>query len=709
MLYLNGLGFFNKRFSYSFRSISSQFVVTLFPLLSLCIVLVADVAHANSTAQQRETATPSIFSHNLQPETVYFRYAEGSLRKTNYTEKWAKRWSKLDGIIVKGLEEEVGNITESAIPKLSYYREQYPKKLMMLHINGGGRNPTFNLKDFDASHFLYYQGTKNLSGIPYSENDTVIKVKDTSNFKLKSGRGKRGVDDLVMTALTSKGKPDWQRYEYLTLKAVNHDDSTITVSRARFGTRPLFLPKNKAYIAVHVGSGPWLKGSNQKVWTYNWSSTAPLGPSGNTLAAILSKELAGYVNQGGDFSMMNGIAFDVLTDRRGNKKRGRTVKMDFNGDGKGNSILTSGVNTWSVGVIDFLSQLREQLEPSKIITSDGHKTDHQRGFGILNGIESEAWPDHYDLEVNHWSDGINRHKYWEMVSREPKFSYVKIEHYYDKKHNIVKLAPNIQRLIIAGTLFSDAVISPANTNLTSKHDNWPEITAGDAKQYHWLGEPKGGLVRVGEHIPVLDLSGAILLSALENASTGLNMKLADKGLELTTKNRNLEFALPISNDNHTGNMFIELTASAEPLAEYPENRARLMQVSTSVNPKRKLMTWLGKESFEAIFYFDQVEKHKSGAESKSVKFSVEGGESVTIESIKVFYESAFGYREYDKGLVIANPSYQAREVDLAKYFSEACFQKLRSKRFPDVYNGQRVEILIKVPPKDAVFLQKCSD
>ena len=72
--------------------------------------------------------------------------------------------------------------------------------------------------------------------------------------------------------------------------------------------------------------------------------------------------------------------------------------------------------------------------PVKIIQSDGealsHKEPynrpyiHQRGFGVLNGIEREGWPQQQNLEIKDWSGGMNNHFFWEQNARKPTFNYI---------------------------------------------------------------------------------------------------------------------------------------------------------------------------------------------------------------------------------------------------------------------------------------------
>ena len=44
--------------------------------------------------------------------------------------------------------------------------------------------------------------------------------------------------------------------------------------------------------------------------------------------------------------------------------------------------------------------------------------------GVLNGIESEGFPNLSDWEMHDWSGGLNRHAFWDANARAPALNYI---------------------------------------------------------------------------------------------------------------------------------------------------------------------------------------------------------------------------------------------------------------------------------------------
>ena len=83
------------------------------------------------------------------------------------------------------------------------------------------------------------------------------------------------------------------------------------------------------------------------------------------------------------------------------------------------------MNAYGIGVVEFCRRLREKLGPQRLILADGMAVTNQRAFRILNGIESEGWPELRDWEARDWSGGLNRHLFWNQNAFTPVFNYMR--------------------------------------------------------------------------------------------------------------------------------------------------------------------------------------------------------------------------------------------------------------------------------------------
>ena len=109
------------------------------------------------------------------PKAIYFRNVENSAANTSISyEKWAKRWSKLDGMVVKALDEEIPGRSKEAQKKFIQYKKDNPSKLMLLHFNGNARDPNFDFDAFHAEDWTYFVGTYSKGSIEPSDTQMIL-------------------------------------------------------------------------------------------------------------------------------------------------------------------------------------------------------------------------------------------------------------------------------------------------------------------------------------------------------------------------------------------------------------------------------------------------------------------------------------------------------------------------------------------------------
>ncbi len=362
-----------------------------------------------------------VFSRGY-PRAFYGRHVEGAVRSGDLTyPEFEGKYLPLDGVLGKVLNEAH---YYTGRPNLEYFlrfKEENPEKMVLLHYNGTGRRATDEaLTKFFHGHFLYYAGAHVDRPITNRTQKEIV-VTDTSVFDTK--RYRTAVpDDIAITRVGAGRKPDWSTAEHVRLERINRRDNTITVRRGMYGSRKNTYPRG-AYIAAHGTTGPYrYNGAPQNaipLWMYNFSSTCPKDSRGRTCGDALAEYLAGKLGPGGDLETFDGIVFDVFSwvIRFGNPKD----KLDVNSDGRGDGGNIAGENVVSKGALAFLQKLREELGPNKLIISDGHiPRESQRGFQVLNGIESEGYPDKYDFTLDHMSRGENIFNYWRQNSSPPR-------------------------------------------------------------------------------------------------------------------------------------------------------------------------------------------------------------------------------------------------------------------------------------------------
>ena len=103
----------------------------------------------------------------------------------------------------------------------------------------------------------------------------------------------------------------------------------------------------------------------------------------------------------------------------------------------------------------------------------------------------------------------------------------------------------------------------------------------------------------------------------------------------------------------------------------------------------------------STFYFDGVASNRCDLE-----IGFESSESIQVESICVRAYPDVIIREFENGLVLANPSSHPWEFPLDKLVPGRNFRRLRGKtnQDPFVNNGQSVGKTLTLNAKDAIFL-----
>ncbi len=645
------------------------------------------------------------------PRAFFFRRAEGLAASGSVPyEEWEKSFGRLMGIEGKALDEEIPGRSERNIDFFTRFKQRHPDQLVLLHYNGDARDPRDQGGKFFAGHWLYYNGATILADAPEEDGETDIRVSDPTLFRTNVGRYGNANEDVALCALDAAGRPDWRECEQVQLVSVDAARDTIRVRRGRYGTRPRAFTGGRAYAAAHVHQGPWGKDSNL-LWLYNYSTRCPRDADNKSCADALAADLGGRFGAGGALASFDGIEFDVLRDR---PPGGRPRGADTDGDGKADGGVFSGVNTYGAGVVAFCRQLRERLGDDRLLLADGWNERHQRAFGILNGIESEGWPALSDFEVRDWSGGLNRQSFWARNSRPPAFSY--INHKYtlpgEKPGERAPDVPhNVHRLVFAAAVFTDSAITYTLAPPPEPGERvgiWDEFRMGAENKLGWLGSPQGPAVRLaaqgrdllgGRGKPI----GPDLLSRFKG--DGVRFALKEGRLWVTAADPDAnEMRFRLTGVPADGpDLFVSADVEAEPLRGAPAEVARVLRVGIASSPEPPSVTWVNRATFGAGYYFPDVKGREVDLE-----FVVEGAAPVGIGGVAAYGRPDAMYREFERGLVLANPSPRPYVFDLARLFPGRKFRRLKGSSRQDAAanNGSAVSGPLTLGPKEGLFLVK---
>ncbi|MCW0483934.1 T9SS type A sorting domain-containing protein [Gaoshiqia sediminis] len=662
-----------------------------------------------------------IFQDNQNPKAIFFREPEQNGRKeTTDWNEWYPAYCSLMGFVGKAVKEEV--TVDNFEQVRNYFNELkalHPEQAVIVHICGRGRDPHFARQPFFAGHWVYYNGAIIEESVPAEEGETVIKVSNPNLFKKNVGLTDHKInEDIGLCKLAPDGKPDWSYSEQVKLIDIDYQNKTITVERGAYETNPLEFNGGEAYAAAHVSEGPEGSDSYNWRWYYNHSTLSPKDKNGKQAGDIYAEQLAGWFKKDSLFENFDGVEFDVLHHVPMISGLSAARGMDFDADGIADGGLIDGYPTYGVGAIKFLKKLRELMGNEKLIMADYDRWFHQRSVGILNGTEHENFPTgDDDDDFNDWGGGINRLLFAAENSQSPQFNYIKSKKDDDRIADI--------RLAFAAAVICDATIAETipsgRTELSENVFVWDELKKGTENELGWLGHPVDTVIRLATQstnvLDGVDINEKIVSS---------NCQINDEGGELIlTKNYDAQEFLQfqLGNLNCPGqDLFIRATVKADPMANYPSETARIMQVAVAggvygsndgnfMNNVNLVLddsfervidntSMMHENAFNAGFYFRQFNN------PATLTFNFEGNEPVTISDIEIYAAPDVLVRKFEGGLVIANPSKHEVEIDLDEIWPGERFTRLKGSgdQDPFVNDGQEVSGKVKIDKLDGLFL-----
>ncbi|NMC19722.1 MAG: hypothetical protein GYA33_04815 [Thermogutta sp.] len=509
------------------------------------------------------------------PRVFFFRQTESFARGMRMAyDDWDACFGRLLGIMGKALDEEIPGTIPHNIDYFTRFKHRHPDQAVLLHYNGNARDPRFEPEEFFAGHWLYHVGSVILEDVPAEEGETVIRVADPTLYRMNIGRYRDKNDEIGLCELDENGRPNWFHSEQVQLVAADLANKTITVRRGCYGTKPRAFAAGKAYAAAHATEGPWGRRSNL-LWFYNYATCCPKDLQDRTCWQVHARDVADRFAPGGELAAFDGLEFDVLAFRH----RGGNRPLDCNADGIGDDGVIEGVNLYGLGVIRFLEELRRRMGDDKLILADGQQQDGgQRGFGILNGIESEGFPHLSDHDIEDWSGALNRHAYWAAFSRPPVFNYINHKFVAPGEQPGENYHPKLpwgrHRLSFAAAVFTDAAICYSYVPPRGDSDFpiavWDEFWAGKKRRLGWLGKPLGPAKTLAVETPNL------LASLWQHGSAGTAAVSYPVLLVAPASAEQVARAITVTIDGE--DLYFQMTASSDPLAGYPATMARYVKV-----------------------------------------------------------------------------------------------------------------------------------
>ena len=262
------------------------------------------VAHVSGDTGGRDVSQLEILQPNY-PRAFFFRASEQAWNPRRYPtyESWERNFDRLQGIIGKCLDEECVGRQQRNPEFFTRFKQRHPRQAVLLHFNGNSRDPRYEAETYFAGHWVYRPATMILEDVPAEDGESVIKVANARDFRVKMGRYKTSNDDLALFGVTAEGKHDWRAAEQVRLLAVDYQRNTIRVKRGCYGTRPRAFRAQASRAAAHQTEGPWGK-NNNLLWFYNFATHCPRDIDGRTCADRLVDDLGAGSGREADWPLL---------------------------------------------------------------------------------------------------------------------------------------------------------------------------------------------------------------------------------------------------------------------------------------------------------------------------------------------------------------------------------------------------------------------
>lgn len=637
------------------------------------------------------------------PRVLAFRQSEWLVPQRSYAD-WALLFAPFSGIIGKALQEEKTVSTgPQNVEYFTRFKQENPEKLVLLHMNGRARRPSFETEGWSAGWWLYRAGSVLTSAV--EPEDTVFQVASTSRFRLNADRYGHVGDDVVIAPMDADGRPDFTLAEQLRLYGIDTTTNSLTVLRGQYGTSPLSFPAG-AYLARHVYEGPW-SAVDERLWLYNVTTTCPLDAAGRNAVDALLEQVTSWFGPGGSLAAFDGLELDVfqhtLEDRGG---------VDADCDGFVDRALRNGVDTYLQGQIQLTKGLRQILGPERYLVTDGG-VGQQPDTASVNGIELEGFPTFDDYGITLWSQALMTLELWRRRGANPRLSYPL---YKFAAPNDYPVSFNRFRLTLAAALATDSAVSwfnePGGSSGTpQKVVVWDEFVAGTAGTPGWLGQPLAEVIHLAERQPdLLAGAGVSWSKALVATFTGPGVAfrtqpprrptvLVVSGPESSTS---LTFTIPDIALNGP-DVVLALDLLADPRAAYSGTIGRQCTVTVAGAGGQLEQT----VTVPTTWFHTVLGCHGVGPGPIEVSVSIEGNSPLRLRGLRMFAAPDAIVRGFSGGAMFANPSGAAVSFDVAALFPNRQFTRITGSadQDPVTNDGTSVGSALTLSALDALVVR----
>jgi len=383
----------------------------------------------------------------------------------------------------------------------------------------------------------------------------------------------------------------------------------------------------------------------------------------------------------------------------------------------------------------------------------------------LNGIESEGWPWLGDWEIRDWSGGLNRHRYWAAFGRKPVFNYINHKYTMAGEKPGQRVRPDVpfatHRLVLVVAQCVDAAVTycynpPAQPG--ERIGLWDELCRGREP-------PVSGMrVRGGREETIRVESGACVRYMRSRKLDGeaheaflchppykggvgytfweRAVRVPQRGVlsfhtgmseKATGRSDGVTYRVVMKSEGNAKTLFdCHVTEwrwrkHSVSLAPWAGKRVTLRFV-TDCGPRdnsttdhahwgdvrvaaegapepsalpRSFMTFAGTEWFRSTFYFRDVQ-----ARGVELDIEAEGAGELRIRDLTVHAHPEALAREFDHGLVLANPSPEPFTFDLSALAPGRTFRRLwaRERQDAETNNGAKVGKTVTLGARDGLFL-----
>ncbi len=590
------------------------------------------------------------------------------------------------------------------------FKRRHPNQFVFLFCQGHDYSEKPSVFDpvdrstFFPGHWVHCEAATITGDVASESGETDLAVDDVGKFRMTDSKGARHPDDICLVALGDDGRPDWTRCEQVQLVSIDEARKVIRVRRACYGTSPLSFKGQEAMAAPHAAE-PW--GNDGGVsWVINYSSKCPTDEKGRSASDALFDVIAPMFKPDGAVANFDGLEFDVSPFRpTGQCVGGRPVDTD--GDLRGDGGTVGGINLWGIGYYDFCARVRGALGPNRWFMADGScGAGHQRNFGILNGIESEWWPQWGDNEITNWSSGFNAHEYWKEHCHAPAMNYFVHKIGGHDREKFVDAPWSHHRLVLAAAQFLDASVTSFYTpepEAGHPFGIFDELVGGRLKRTGWLGRPLGTYQRLALTTPDL-LAGASIADYLRGQDVVFEKSGGRVAITSTNAGANvLRFRIEDIPCRTGEDILLRMTVAASPRSGWPEAIPRRLTVRPKGSQHEPLATFVSGRPFTATFSFRNMPRERT-----TLQVEIEGRQELTLHKVEAYAHADAGYRVFENGIVLANPSDKPYPFDLTGIAPRREYVRLvgSSRQDPTTNDGRRVGETVTLGPRDGLFLRQ---